>query len=158
MKSLLMIAVVGLLGYLSYQRLLVPAEVTNPVYIEMRLVLGLGPRQIESAVFGKTTDDADCLLRAERVRANLEQNCPFCVSKSVQCKPDLEERYIRFFNNEPATATYLSVNRSIPGERDVRVIFWGVTHKEGDMICESMKKVFAKIHNGPIECVRGIES
>lgn len=158
MKKLFVIAALGALGFYGYQHLLGPAQIVDPVFAEIRVIMNVGGREIEAAVFGKTVDDVDCRQRGERVRNNLEANCPYCVSKSIECKAELAPRYARYFDDLPSSATYLSVNRSSRGERDVRLILWGLTGAEGDAVCDQMKQVFAKIHNGPMKCVRGIAS
>ncbi len=158
MRKLLVIAALGALGYYAYQHLLGPAEIVNPVFAEIRVNMSVGGREIEAAIFGKAVDDIDCRLRAERVKDNLEANCNYCVSKSIVCKASLAPRYARIFDDEPAGATYLSVNRSNHSERNVRVILWGLTGAEGDRVCDQMKRVFAKIHSGPMQCVRGLAS
>jgi hypothetical protein len=158
MKRLFVIAVLGGLGFYAYQHLLGPAEIVNPVFAEIRVIMDVGGREIEAVVFGKAVDDADCRQRGERVKNNLEANCNYCVSKSIECKAELALRYARFFDDEPSSATYLSVNRSSRGERDVRLILWGLTGAEGDAVCDQMKQIFAKIHGGPMKCVRAISS
>lgn len=156
MKKLFVIAAVAALGYFAYSRLLGPAEIINPVFAEIRVTIAVGGREVQAAVFGKAVDDADCERRAKRVKENLDANCEYCTSRSIECKPALAPRYARFFDDAPSYTTYLSINRSSRGERDARVIFWGLTGAEGDAVCDKMKQVFAKIHSGPMKCVRAI--
>jgi hypothetical protein len=158
MKKLFAIAVIGILGFLGYQRMQGPAEIVNPVFAEVRVTMNAGSRDIEAALFGKMVDEADCQQRAKRMRDNLEENCKNCVSKSIECKASLAPRYAKFFDDTPSSATYLSITRSSRGERDARLILWGLTGAEGDTVCDQMKLVFAKIHNGQMKCVRAVTS
>jgi hypothetical protein len=80
------------------------------------------------------------------------------VSKSIECKAAISPRYAKFFDDEPSNVTYLSLNRSTSTERDVRLIFWGLTGTEGDAACDLAKQIFEKIHKGPIKCVRAVSS
>jgi hypothetical protein len=158
MKKLFVLVAVGVLGFFGYRHLQGSAEIVNPVFVEIRVTMDVGGREIEAALFGKTADDADCQDRAKRVRDNLQANCKYCVSKSVECKSDLAPRYAKFFDDVPSSVTYLSVKRSNRGERDIRLIFWGLTGAEGDAVCDQMIPIFAKIHTGPMKCVRAIAS
>lgn len=159
MKTLFVIAILGILSFYGYKHLQQePAEITNPVFVEIRINMAAGGREIEAAVFGRMADDADCRLRAERLRNHLEANCKNCVSKSIECKAALLPRYAKFFDDVPSHATYLSLNHASPAERDIRLILWGLTGAEGDAICDQMKQIFSKIHSGPAKCVRAIPS
>jgi hypothetical protein len=157
MKKLFLLVLIGVAGFNGYQHLLGPADISNPVFAEIRVTVDAGGREIEAAVFGKMADEADCQQRARRVKENLEENCKNCVSKSIECKSSLAPRYAKYFDDEPASATYLSMNRSNRGERDVRLILWGLTGAEGDAVCGQMKSVFAKIHSGPMKCVHAVQ-
>lgn len=156
MRSLFTIMVLGVMGFFAYQRLLVPTEITDPVYAEIRIVMEISGRKIQAALFGKAADEADCQERAERLRMHLQDKCDYCVSSSIECKADLDARYLAFFDNKPATAPYLSIDRSRRGEIDGRLIFWGLTRAEGDFVCEKMQQIMAEIHDGPMQCVPAI--
>ncbi len=158
MKKLFVIAVIGVLGFFAYQRMQGPAEIPNPVFAEVRVKMNVGSRDIEAALFGKMVDEADCQQGAERMKDNLESNCKNCVSKSIECKDSLAPRYAKFFDDTPASTTYLSITRSNRAERDARFILWGLTGAEGDAVCEQMKLIFSKIHNGQMKCVRPVTS
>lgn len=158
MKTLVMLAVIGALGYFGYGRLIAPKSIPDPVFAEIRVDIKSGGREIEAAIFGKTSDTGDCHDRTEKVRSHLRANCPECQLKSSECKTTLAARYAKFFDDQPSHATYLSLDRSNPWERDVRLIFWGLTGSEGDTICEHMRQMFLKIHSGPTRCIRGVAS
>lgn len=154
MKILILIAL-GVLAYAGYQRMLPPAPIDQPVFAEIRINMAVSGREIEAAIFGKTTDEADCRARSLRVSDHLKVNCPYCVIQSSECKPSLAPRYAKFFDDIPTSATYLSMNASNRGERDVRMILWGLTGNEGDTVCEQMRTIFHLIHSGPLKCIRG---
>jgi hypothetical protein len=156
MKTFFLIAVAGVLGYFAYQRMQAPAEIVNPVFAEIRVTADAGSREVEAAIFGKTADAADCQRRAAKIWDALEADCPACTSKSVECKTTLEPRFAKFFDDVPSSVAYLSINHSNRDERDVRMIFWGVTVAEGNLLCDKMKQIFERIHSGPMTCVRPI--
>ncbi|MEN6585810.1 MAG: hypothetical protein ABFE02_07195 [Sulfuricella sp.] len=158
MKILFVIAALGVLGFFGYRHQQEPTEVVNPVFVEIRVALDADGREIEAAVFGKTLGEADCQQRARIIKEHLEANCKYCVSKSIECKAALAPRNAKFFDDTPSNVTYLSLNHSRNTERDVRLVFWGLTGAEGDAVCDRMKLIFEKIHSGPMQCVRAISS
>lgn len=157
MKKLLLIAVAAAAGYVAYQRERAPVEIVNPVFAEIRVTAEAGGREIEAAVFGKTADAADCQQRADKIWRQLEADCATCKSKSVECKATLEPRFAKFFDDAPSSVAYLSINHTNRDERDVRMIFWGVTVAEGDLLCDRMKQIFERIHRGPMRCISPME-
>lgn len=160
MKNLVILAVLGAAGFFGYRHFQQqdPEVIANPVYAEIRVTMDVGGREIEAAVFGKSVDEADCRKRAARVSDNLKENCKYCISKSIECKADLAPRYAKFFDDAPSTSTYLSVDRAHRGQRDMRLIFWGLTLEEGNAVCDQMIPIFTKIHSGPMKCVRPVSS
>ena len=158
MKSLVLLAIVVLLGYFGYQRLSASGPVADPVYGEVRVDIRSGPREVEAAAFGRFSDAEDCRQRNQKFSAHLRDNCPECQIKSAECMATLAARYLKFFDDQPSHATYLSFNRSKPWERDVRLILWGLTGTEGDAVCEQMRQVLAKLISSPAQCIRGLAS
>lgn len=169
MKTILLIIAVAMLGMYGYKQfqgkkevVFVPGQVStdmaNPVYADIRVKVAAGGREIEAALFSKMADEADCQSRAQKLRDDLTQNCKNCVSQSVQCKADLAPRYVKYFADEPGNITYLSINRGSTDQREARLIFWGLTLQEGDLMCDQMKKVFSKMKTGALSCIRPVAS
>lgn len=169
MKNVFWVLVVVMLGLYGFKQFqsgkggTLPAasattEISNPVYADIRVKLTAGGREIEAAMFSKMIDDADCQVRAKRFKEQLESNCQGCVSQSFECKGDLAPRYLKYFDDQPAHITYLSISRGNSDQREARLIFWGLTRQEGDAVCDKMKEVFTKMKTGPSVCVRAMAS
>ena len=47
----------------------------------------------------------------------------------VSCKDELPPRYARLFDDVPIASTYLSMNAGIAGERDGRIVVYGLADK-----------------------------
>jgi len=158
MKSIVLFVAVAIIGYFGYRHLSASNSIADPVYGEVRVDIRIGPREIEAAAFGRFSDADDCRQRNERFSAHLRDNCTFCKIKSAECKATLATRYLKFFDDQPSHATYLSFNHSKPWERDVRFILWGLTGAEGDAVCEQMRQVIAKAVGTSSQCIRGLAS
>jgi hypothetical protein len=80
--------------------------------------------------------------------------CKECVQRAATCRPALEPRYERLFNNTPIHSTYISFTRGSPQERDGRMVIYGLTADEGDAICQQIVERFRTNYTGKAECVR----
>ncbi|RKT51236.1 hypothetical protein DFR40_2449 [Azonexus fungiphilus] len=154
MKRLFLLSTLISLGYWAYQYFMPAVELTNPVFAEVRVKIREGNREIEAVLFAKAADDADCRMRAERTRQHLLDNCPKCLSRSFECKAELAPRYLKFFDDRPGNITYLSYRPASRGERDVRMIFWGLSIDEANSLCEQMRGILSPLYRGPTSCIR----
>lgn len=153
MKLILLIPL-AMLSYWAYQHFLPPAAIAEPVYVEMRLQIREGGRDVEAALFGRASDDIDCQLRLTRARDHLRTRCPQCRLQLAECKPALAPRYLPLFDERPGNLTYFSYRPSRRGERDVRMIFWGLTVPEANHLCDQMRNLLATLYAGPSNCIR----
>jgi hypothetical protein len=161
MKTILVMLVLGAAAYYFYVHLHGRAEdqgskdITNPVYLEVRLEMPVQGRQLEFVLFGKMADDDDCRNRADRAWGKIIDGCVACTKKISSCLASLEPRYLRLFDNAPINTAYLSFTSDQAGERDGRMVFWGVTAAEGNAVCEAAKGEFSKNYKGAVSCVLG---
>ena len=159
MKTILVMLVLGAAAYFFYGHLQdrreaqAPKEITNPVYLDVRLEMSVQGRQFEFALFGKMEGDDDCRNRADVTWGKIIDGCAGCTKKVSTCQATLEPRYARLFDDVPINTTYLSLTRGKPTERDGRMVFWGVTSEEGNAVCDLVKQQFAKNYTGTISCV-----
>ncbi len=139
-----------------------PGEIKNPLYLELRVVFEHKDRSIEGVILVETADQADCqkisdgLLQALSNRPSELKGISFSV-KSKECKAELASRYKSFFSNEADLLTYVSAARGDPREREMRLIYWGVSVDESDLVCDMVPKLKAS-WKGPISCIRGLRS
>ena len=161
MKTILVMLVLGAAAYYFYGHLqsrredAAPQEITNPVYLEVNIETSVQGRQLEFVLFGKMADQDDCQNRADRAWGKVIEGCANCQKKISSCQPTLEPRYLRLFDDAPINTTYLSFTRGQQGERDGRMVFWGVTAAEGNAVCEAAKTEFSKNYKGAVSCVIG---
>ena len=62
-------------------------------------------------------------------------------------------RYARLFDDEQIPSTYLSLTAGLADERDGRLVVYGLTDKEGAVVCEQMRKVILQKYTGTAHCV-----
>jgi hypothetical protein len=155
MRMLLVLALAGVAAYYFFPRDNEPVEITDPVYAEIRIEMPIGSRQIDFVLFGKMASDEDCRLRANLIWEKMIQGCAACTIGVSACKKDLEPRYQRLFNDVSINTAYLSFTRGEPGERDGRMVIWGVTTEEGNAFCDQASQQFKTQYKGVVTCVVG---
>jgi len=157
-KKLIVLALVAIVAYAVYRQSEIrdgayTAEITNPIYVEIRMRVKAPGRDIDTAIFGKMASTEDCELRSERVWKKVVKDCPTCEFTAMKCRNDLEQRYLRLFDNTPIHSTYLSFDRGSRYERDGRMVVYGLTSDEGDKICEMLKKTMQQGYTGKVTCI-----
>ncbi len=155
MKALLIIVALGIGLFYGYQHFQNPADINDPVYVEIRMDMEVGSRKLTMALFGRSADEKDCRDRSERVWKKVIEGCRDCTFQVMDCKRELEPRYARLFDNEVIASTYLSFTRGSRGERDGRMVFWGLNAAEGDSVCDAAREFFKQRYSGEVRCVRG---
>lgn len=155
MKGLVAICIVAGAGYYFYNKYVggPPRVIENPVYAEMRMTVQAGNREIEAAIFVRTSSDSDCSGRGAVSWTEAFEGCPSCQVKPVQCKAELPARYARLFDDVPIPSTYLSAQAGIASERDGRVVVFGLTDAEGIAFCEMLKGKLAERYQGQLRCI-----
>ncbi len=157
MKKLLLIGLVAVAGYFGYQKYQAqhgpPKPMDNPVYGEVRVNANVQGREIEMALFFRASDDADCHGRALVSWTGTLKNCAQCSLQTNECKAELPPRYARLFDDVPIPSAYLSANAGVAGERDGRLVVYGLTDQEGAAVCEVMRKNIAETYKGETHCV-----
>lgn len=129
-------------------------KTTDPVYAEIRIERDVSGRQIEMAYFGKMDNESDCQEQASRFSNRMLANCEGCVAKTSECKTQLSPRYAMLFDDTPTSTTYLSMAKGSPSEREWRLVFWGLSVNESDMICDAVSNNMRKFQKGAVQCVR----
>jgi hypothetical protein len=135
-----------------------PEVITNPVYAEAHITLGVQNRDIELVLLDQTANQDECakaqgtLENAYGARAGKPgQQWEI---KSLECKTELDPRYTLLFDNQPVAATYESMARGSRHEREMRMIAWGVTVDESDKICDLLAANDRGRRQGEVKCVR----
>lgn len=132
------------------------ATITNPVYAEARMKLEAGGNSIEGVMMAQTIDQADCERQVSQLKQHLSgfaNVCPTCKMQAPECKTDIAPQYTRLFDNKPTSLTYLSMARGQPSEREMRLIYWGISVDQSDKLCSAVPN-FQKSRKGVVSCVR----
>ncbi len=156
MKSLLIMVALAVAGYFAWQKLGAdsgPPLIDDPVFGEMRVTVDMQGREIEMAMFARMASEADCKARAHIVWEDALEACPSCNLQPASCKNELPPRYARLFDDEPIPTIYLSLTAGLADERDGRLVVYGLTDKEGAVVCEQMRKVILQKYTGTAHCV-----
>lgn len=156
MKQLLVLVALGVIGYLAwqkYQRGGPPAPIEHPIYTELRVTTTIEGREIEMAAFGRMPDMRECQLRGEKYWTEKLEHCPSCQLQPAKCQETLPPRYARLFDDVPIPSTYLSLSPGQEGEREARLVVYGLTDQEGAVICEGMKSLILEKYEGTGHCV-----
>jgi hypothetical protein len=136
-----------------------PSAIANPVYAVMRFRTEFQDRSVDMVALVKTFDQEDCrtgsdksvdrVLRPEHPDGGLVWQLV-----SSECKSVLDSRSAKLFDNIPTYVNYVSAAPGAASEREIRLIFWGVTADEGDMMCGQIPRMQAR-WKGAVTCIRG---
>jgi hypothetical protein len=155
-KNTFVVLLVVVAGYFGWQKFSgggKPMVIENPVFGEMRLNLTQQGREIEMAMFVRMASEEDCRLRAYLVSLHVLDDCPGCKLQPAICHAELAPRYARLFDDVPIPSTYLSMSAGTAGERDGRLVVYGLTDSEGALICDQMRTVILNRYKGTAHCV-----
>ncbi len=129
----------------------------KPAYLDARLKMSFQDRSLDSVMFVKALDEADCQQQSrvleDALKKGAESICPTCKFQQAECKEELAPRYAKLFDDVPTSVTYLSLSRGSSDEREARVIYWGVSVEESDKLCNAVPQ-FQKGRKGKVSCVR----
>lgn len=157
---LILIVAVGKYAWDHYQKTpedtKKPDIFAKPVYAVIRLSAQVKGRSFEEAIFAETRDVADCqnyskVLENQATRPD-EKGLSWQLQSS-ECKNELDDRYAKLFQNQPTSVTYLSLSRGNRQEREVRIVYWGVTVEESHRVCEGVSRM-QQGRKGAVRCVR----
>lgn len=135
-----------------------PPSSKRPVYAETKVDLkGDSGRVINSVVLVATASQTECdAAAAKMVQTVIDASARKGVTgtvKSIECKTELDSRMARLFANQPTFVTYMVLGRGKPEERETRMLYWGVTVEESDLLCEMVPQI-QKGWVGKVSCVR----
>jgi hypothetical protein len=164
-KLIFLVIAIGAATYLylrHQQSVLNPAVIANPVYAEVHMTLDARGRSFEQVLFIQTVNQADCKKYSDATlkqlfdRESSTGDLHWKV-KSSECKAELSARYAQLFDNEPTFVTYLSMPRGDPKEREMRLIYWGVSAAESDKVCDGVSQMQSQ-RKGAVTCIRAAKS
>jgi hypothetical protein len=158
MKLLLILIAIAAVAYVVYDRrqgAFNPEVIETPVYAEIRMGTRVQGRDIDMVLFGEMASTEDCQERSNRVWQKLIDGCKECTMTLSSCKADLEPRNRRLFDDAQIHSTYLSFKRGNRFERNARMVVYGLTGEEGNVVCQTIKNDFQTRYEGTVSCVVG---
>jgi len=129
-------------------------------YMEVRMLMQSGEREIELVAVEERPPAGDCEKGAAGAR--LLGLCPAgsqfsCKIKSLDCSREVEPRYHRMLESQPASVHYAHVQvDSGPGApRRAVMLGWGMTEQESQMLCGAVQMSAAKNNKlgGKVTCI-----
>ncbi len=157
MKVLFWLAIIGGLGYLFYQEIYSdygrPLEITDPVYGQFRLNISFPDRELKWDFFVKYASFEECRSEIGGGMPEMLEDCEICEIAKSECKKELDDRQMAMFRNEPHFVTYLAGTAGNAGERDGRLIIWGLSKDEARAACQAMLNDVAHRYSGKLECI-----
>ncbi len=162
-KFIILILILAAGGYF-YQHRKPAAESTSfspiekPFYTEARVKMNIQGHELEALLISEAADELDCMKQRDAAEKYMKQAMASlchnnCALEHVVCKPELEVRYAKLFNNEPTFLTYMRLARGTKDEREMRIIYWGLTVAQSDTICDAVPQ-FQKGRKGTVSCIR----
>ncbi|MBD8527643.1 hypothetical protein [Pseudomarimonas arenosa] len=126
-----------------------PQIIANPTYLELRGSKSEAGRDLEQVFLLQAVDATDCQQQAKRWQAGLSD----WQLSSPSCSTSLPPRFAPLFANQRAGYPYLSVARRTPHDREIRVVLWGYSSAEADLVCKHGKR-FEADQQHPVDCIR----
>ncbi|NQD35849.1 hypothetical protein HPT27_02370 [Permianibacter sp. IMCC34836] len=155
LKWYLMAAAIAFAGYQWYLRQQNPLEIEHPVYVEYRMDIDAGGRTLNAVLFGKMVSFKECQAQADKIWRDSLADCEACQFESSKCQEELPKRYAGIFANERLSTSYIRFDRADRYERDGRMILWGMTDAEAQMVCEMISRGANDHYRGDVGCVVG---
>ena len=139
-----------------------PKAISNPVYAVMRFRTEFQDRSIDMVSLTKTFDQEDCRNGSDKVvdrmlRYQHPDGGLLWQLVSSECKAVLDARSAKLFDNIPTYVNYVSATPGAASEREVRLIFWGLTADEGDVMCGEIPR-WQQRWTGTLTCIHSLPS
>lgn len=127
-------------------------------YVEVRMVMKSGQREIELVAVEERPDASDCDKPETATR--LKSLCPTgrdisCTLKSLECVREVEPRYRKMLDQQPVSVHYahLVADRGAAGPRRAVLLGWGMTEQESQLLCSAIQASAAKKTNSTVTCI-----
>ena len=107
---------------------------------EMRLKIQAGPRDFEFVAVGDKPLQEEC--DGGEAKLGLAKFCTaanHCTKQAFQCEREVQPRYARMLEQQPASLHYLHYDVDTPeGPRRAVIVGWGMTEAESQQICQRL--------------------
>ncbi len=149
---LVAVVLLGLGYYLINYHSPFQAEVTDPYYAELRVKLR--DQDVQLVGLAKMNSYEDCKARTLIVWAKSLRHIGE-VKFNSECKKNLPHKYLKLFDNQQASASYVAFDKGRDEERDARFLIYGVPSSHVFKACETITKEVKEKYSGKVYCVQG---
>lgn len=161
-KVVVVLLVVGFLGYHFAEKggIKLPGQAASAEYdgyIEVRILMQAGQREIELVAIEERPSEVECEKR--EVNARIAQICPTgkvsCTLKSVECSRTIEPRFGRMLDKQKASVHYAHLEEEKDGKpRRGVVLGWGMTEQESKLVCGAIQTAALKNNSkNQVNCI-----
>ena len=136
-----------------------PGAIMNPVYAAVRFRTQIQDRSFEMVEIARTFDHDDCNAVTGTIIERMQQRHRSGIVWELEtshCVEALDARSQRLFENKPTFVNYIAASPGASGERELRLVIWGVTAEEGDLICSEIPRVQDR-WMGSVSCVHAVQ-
>jgi hypothetical protein len=152
-KVLLIVAVLLGLGYYIFNyHSPFQTEVTDPYYAEIRVKMR--DQDVQLVGIAKMNSYEDCKARTLIVWAKSLEHVGE-VKFNSECKKELPNKYLKLFDNQQASASYIAFDKGKDEERDARFLIYGVPSSHVYKACETITKEAKGDYTGEVYCIQG---
>lgn len=136
-----------------------PAVAAANGYLEARVLMGSPHLDVEMVLVSDNPTAAQCANGADALRAILQctPGQMVCEVKSVVCKPDVDLRYRKMLDKQPAALRYahLQYGADDAPQRRSRAVMvgWGLTVEISQAFCDALVESWRQKRSGVIECI-----
>jgi hypothetical protein len=160
MKTVIFFAIIIIgAGYYFYQKDSsgIPEAITDPYFGELTVKQKVQNRDLTVVVYGRMVDNGDCEKRGQIALKDVFEGCTDCNVVDYHCQTELPRRAQALFDNQSTHLAYIALDRGNRGERDARMIVWGLTKAESAFFCTSMIPMIKKKYSGTVSCIEALE-
>ena len=153
---ILLLALAGFSYYLLTHHSPFHTEMTDPYYVEIRIDVPLKTTKLQLVGVGKMYSLQDCQARSLVFWASMLEHLGE-VSVDTQCKKTLAERFLKLFDNQQVSATYIAYDKGQDAERDGRFLIYGAPSSTAYEACRKLadKEKKEAVYTGEIYCIKG---
>lgn len=126
-------------------------------FVEVRMLMQSGQREIELVAVEERPDARDC--EKPETATRLKSLCPTgrgisCSVKSLECVRDVEPRYRKMLEQQPVSVHYAHLQvDGAAGPRRAVLLGWGMTEQESQLLCSAVQASAAKSMKGTVTCI-----
>lgn len=130
-------------------------------YLEARVLMRSQQQEAEIVVVSDSPTSAQCAHGAEAMRSVLQcaeskESDMTCEVKSFVCRPDVDLRYLRMLDKQPAALHYAHLQYGADDAAQRRravIVGWGFTVELSQVFCDSLAERWRQKGSGVVTCI-----